>query len=607
MKKYLILLLMIAMTSCETKKDDDNGGNSGGVSDGEYFTKLIYTGAKQFVGLGPATDKQELMDENSSIKVDGNVGAKAFRIPAILTIPGYTFVTADMRYGAPADSAHNIDSVIRRSTDNGKNWEPMKIIQQFDDFAPTNLTEPTGGNYSSASESASFIDPAIVYTKNGDLITLTTTFTWNSGLMASNKGRGVSALPSYFKMGNDIYLKLRSGLVGAGGGNDWRGSDSDEKAYEYAVKVSDFSKGRNPIVKKNGSPATGEQAGYMVDKNYNLYKGTKAVTTTQYTKGHPYVNAKQPVIPKTKVSPEKNINNNLFYTDSMFHPVPTSYIFLAKSTDKGNTWAEPYDVTWQFDNKPSETLTPASNKLDLSPTSFLGVSPGVGYVIKEGTYAGRVLIALQKSPATAGCTAFSIYSDDNGATWSSGEEVSTVPGFPDNGDGRRSESQYIEAPDNQLLLVHRTTRELVYSTSKDGGVTWDKITTALDANGDMILNSGSDNFGVMVGASNLRQTHNFNQAMFTISLATGKSRHTGKVYVGYLKKVAGYWDMAFDFNGQNVVSSWNPNNETEAAAYSSIAELGDGSLGLFYEGAGYGGGGTIGSTISFARFPVITK
>ena len=602
MKKYLILLLMIAMTSCETKKDDDNGGNSGGVSDGEYFTKLIYTGAKQFVGLGAATDKQELMDENSSIKVDGNKGAKAFRIPAILSIPGYTFVTADMRYGAPADSAHNIDSVIRRSTDNGKNWEPMKIIQQFDDFAPTNIQESIGENYSSAAESASFIDPAIVYTANGDLITLTTTFPWNSGLMGANFGRGTQKLASYFKKDNAIYLKLRHGTPdNANGGNNWRGKDGTDSEYKYAVKVSDFSKDRNPIVKRDGTPATGAQTGYTVDKFYNLYDKTgKAVMANQYASGRPNNT-------KVEVSPAKPINVNLLYTASSFHPVPTSYIFLAKSTDKGNTWAEPYDVTWQFDNEPSKTLEPSKNKLDLSTTAFLGVSPGVGYVIKEGTYKGRVLIALQKSPATAGCTAFSIYSDDNGETWSSGEEVPTVSGFPNDGAGRRSESQYIEAPDNQLLLVHRTTRELVYSTSKDGGVTWAKITTALDANGDKILNSGSDNFGVMVGAANLRQTHNFDQAMFTISLATGNSRHTGKVYVGYLKLVNGDWDMAFDFNGQNVVSSWNPNNEAEVAAYSSVAELGDGSLGLFYEGAGYGGGKTKGSTISFARFPVTTK
>ena len=605
MKKYLILLLMLAMASCETKNDDDNGGNSGGVSDGEYFTKLIYTGAKQFVGLGAAEDKQELMDESSSVKVDGNVGARAFRIPAILTIPGYTFVTADMRYGAPADSAHNIDSVIRRSTDNGKNWEPMRIIQEFDDFAPTNLQEPVGGNYSSAGESASFIDPAIVYTKNGDLLTLTTTFPWNSGLMDANKGRGVQPLPSYFKMGNAIYLKLRPGTVGAGGGNDWRGDDNKDGSYTHAVKVSDFKDGKNPIVLKNGDPVTGAQAGYTVDKFYNLYYKGKAVTTTQYAKGHPWRYQLYPAIPKTKVSPEKNINVNLFYTDSSFHPVPTSYIFLAKSTDKGNTWSEPYDITWQFDNKPSETLEPAKNKLDLSPTSFLGVSPGTGYVIKEGTYAGRVLIALQQSPGNDGCTAFSIYSDNNGETWNSGERVSTTTTG-----GRRSESQYIEAPDNQLLLVHRNNTYLTYSTSKNGGVTWDKITEPVDQAGNKIVNvaaGGKQNDSAMVGAANLRQTHYFNKPMFAISIATGVGRTAGKVYVGYLEKKDGYWDMNFDINGNTIALPWNPNSPNETAAYSSVAELGDGSLGLFYEGAGYGGGGTIGSTISFARFPVTTE
>ena len=602
MKKYLILLLMIAMTSCETKKDDDSGNGGGGISDGEYFTKLIYTDAKQFIGIGEAQDQVDIMDENSSIKIDGNVGAKAFRIPAILSIPGYTFVTADMRYGAPADSAHNIDSVIRRSTDSGKNWEPMKIIQEFDDFAPTNLTESKGGNYSSAAESASFIDPAIVYAENGELITLTTTFPWNSGLMGINMGRGYSTLASYFKLNNAIYLKLRHGVIpNANGGDTWKGKDGTDSEYKYAVKVSDFSKDRNPIVKRDGTPATGAQAGYTVDKFYNLYDKTgKAVKADQYATGRPDDANKA----KVKVSPAKPINVNLLYTASSFHPVPTSYIFLAKSTDKGNTWSEPYDITWQFDNKPSETLDATKNKLDLSEANFLGVSPGTGYVIKEGNYKGRILISLQKLPTPEACTAFSIYSDDDGKTWSSGELVPVMPGYGTSFAARRSESQYVEAPENQLLLVHRTTRNLVYSTSKDGGVTWAKITEPKDVNGDPIRNGG----GAMVGAANLRQTHYFKQPMFAISMSTGGGRTAGKVYVGYLTKGADeYWDMSFDINSATIALPWNPKDVNEKAAYSSVAELADGSLGLFYEGAGYGGGETWGSRISFARFPVTTE
>ncbi|MGL4677200.1 MAG: exo-alpha-sialidase, partial [Brevinema sp.] len=526
---------------------------------------------------------------NTGIPIDGGTKSKSFRIPAILSIPGYTFITADMRYGAPADSAHNIDTVIRRSTDNGKTWEGMRMVQYFDDFAPTNISETVVG------ESASFIDPAIMIAKNGDLLTVTTTFPWNSGL--GNIGRHVQPLPSYFKSGNDIYMKLRYGIIPeANGGNTWRGLDNNDSAYEYAVKVSSFNE-RNPIVKRDLTEATGDQSGYSIDQYYNLYKDGVQLKSDQYLTGRPNNT-------KVKKTPLFQVDTHLFYTASVFHPVPTSYIFVARSKDKGNTWSKPLDVTWNFDNSPSETPYPTENKNDLSGSSFLGVSPGIGYTVKEGRYQGRLLVALQKSPASDSCEAFSMYSDDNGLTWRSGDSVSRSPSG-----GRRSESQYIEAPDDQLLLVHRTGNVLAYSTSEDGGVMWKKITEPVDAEGNKIKNVGSDGFGAMVGASNLRRVHYFNQPMFALSLATGNGRRAGKVYVGYLKKDrnTGDWDIDFNINGNTIALPWNPNNESETAAYSSVAELDDGSLGLFYEGAGYGGGGTRGSTISFVRFPVLSE
>jgi len=139
-----------------------------------------------------------------------------------------------------------------------------------------------------------------------------------------------------------------------------------------------------------------------------------------------------------------------------------------------------------------------------------------------------------------------------------------------------SESQYIEAPEGQLILVHRRgTYIIIQPESKDGGHTWAGMVQT------DITNSG-DNFGVMVGAVNITRTEYYDKAMFAISVAHDHACKNGRVYIGYMEKNrgTGLYELKFEIDGSKQFQAiGEPDSKF---AYSSLAELGDGTIGESY-------------------------
>lgn len=605
MKKYLVILLTIAMTACATKENTDTDGG-GVVGDGIFASLGELVGRQTMFSQTTATISGAVTtpvggsaEEQAALK-----NSRSFRIPGVLVKQyapsiGRVLISTDVRYGIPGDSPHNIDSAARYSDDNGVTWSVMKFIQYFDDFSDSNIDESTGFNYSSVAGSASFIDPLIVEAPNGDVISYTTTFPWQAGLARGNTGRHSSDDQPFVKhTDGKIYLILRP--------KDYRphGTYHDIRAQ---VKVDDHNlmlythmalvEG-GPVVKKDGTPADGVWADYSIDENWYLYKNGRPDMSPQYNKGGHE-------IAWEKVNPVKNIQTHLFYFNSPFHPVPTSYSFVARSTDGGNTWAKPVDVTWNF-RGPRGWNDNSANSGALNGKGFYGVSPGVGLTIKNGTHKGRMLVALQ--PATPGsCTATSVYSEDNGFTWTVGDSVDLNIGT---GSGQRlSESQYLEAPEGQILLLHRRGANVPYSISKDGGVTWAGW-------GEIpVPNSANNAEGVMVGASNLWKTKyklgNREFPMIAFSVTTKGSGNTGsrqggKAYLGYLEKDPAdqLYKINIEFDGSLGATSTfaNPANEDETYAYSSIAEMANGNLAWLYEGRGYPGGGDSAAPLNMGSY-----
>ena len=610
MKKYIIILLAITMTSCATK--DDTGGGS------------VVAGA--FTGIGKLVGSQTMFSQTTATiagAVNTPVGgtadeqkalknSRSFRIPGVLVKQyapniGRVLISSDIRYGIPGDSPHNIDSVARYSDDNGKTWSVMKFIQYFDDFSDSNIDETAGFNYSSVAGSASFIDPLIAEAPNGDVISYTTTFPWQAGLARGSLGRHSSDKQPFVKhTDGKMYIILRPKNYKTHGTyhdirSQVKADDHNLALYTHMAPVEG-----GEIVERDGSPATGEWKDYSIDKYWYLFKNRGPDMSVQYDKGGHE-------IAFVKTNPVKNVHTHLFYFNSPFHPTPTSYSFVARSTDGGNTWEKPVDVTWNFRGPQGWNNNP-NNSGALNGKGFYGVSPGVGLTIKNGDHKGRMLVALQ--PATPGaCRATSVYSEDNGVTWTVGESVDLNIGI---GSGQRlSESQYLEAPEGQILLLHRRGANIPYSISKDGGVTWAGWSEI------EVKNSANNGEGVMVGASNLWKTtyklgsREFPMVAFSVAtdgLGIGGSRQGGKAYLGYLEKdnADQLYKIKINFSGIDTDTSAfaNPANKKETYAYSSIAEMADGNLAWLYEGKGYPGGGdsaaplNMGSYMTFDILPV---
>jgi len=82
-------------------------------------------------------------------------------------------------------------------------------------------------------------------------------------------------------------------------------------------------------------------------------------------------------------------------------PEQSCRTFVISSSDDGKTWTAPTELT--------ATVKRSGIRSDAS-------GPGIGIVLRRGAHAGRLVFPLNEG-ADGAYTAFSVYSDDRGATW----------------------------------------------------------------------------------------------------------------------------------------------------------------------------------------------
>lgn len=130
-------------------------------------------------------------------------------------------------------------------------------------------------------------------------------------------------------------------------------------------------------------------------------------------------------------------------------------VYLSTSTDHGETWSKPADIT--KDTK-------------LKSWSWYATGPGAGIQIQHGIYRGRLVIPCDHKEPTNGKINYyshTIFSDDGGLTWQLGGR-SPEP--------NTNECELVELTDGRLMLNMRNyrqgakARQVCYS--KDGGQTW---------------------------------------------------------------------------------------------------------------------------------------
>lgn len=131
----------------------------------------------------------------------------------------------------------------------------------------------------------------------------------------------------------------------------------------------------------------------------------------------------------------------------------TRRVFVTQSTDDGQTWATPCEITAAV-KKPEWT--------------WYATGPGAGLQIEQGPHRGRLVIPCDHIEAgTRKYFSHVIFSDDHGKTWQRGGSTPH---------DQVNECEVAEIADGQLLLNMRNydpkVRVRQQAVSPDGGITW---------------------------------------------------------------------------------------------------------------------------------------
>ena len=249
-------------------------------------------------------------------------------------------------------------------------------------------------------------------------------------------------------------------------------------------------------------------------------------------------------------------------------------VHYQKSTDHGETWTEPKEITDQ--------ATPEG-----ADWRWYAVGPGHGIQLIRGEHAGRLIVPANHSdhdrPASgdqeATNTSHVLYSDDAGETWHVGGMVRTDdPSF------RPWESIAVELTDGRVYLNTRnqtTANKLrVEAFSDDGGETFGPPALA-----EELLDPHSPTLGVQASVLRYAATDrgdDQNRLLFSNPAARdARERMT----------VRSSFDEARTWNDGRLIHAG-------PSGYSDLARLPDGRIGLIYEN----GKDKYHERITFARF-----
>jgi sialidase-1 len=237
-------------------------------------------------------------------------------------------------------------------------------------------------------------------------------------------------------------------------------------------------------------------------------------------------------------------------------------VFMMSSSDDGRTWTAPQEIT--ADVKKSDW-------------NWYATGPGNGIQLASGKHAGRLVIPCDhrvgaskndKDNWDKAGRSHVIYSDDHGKSWQLGGST----------DFAMNECAVVELPDGTLMLNSRSYRGKAcrgISLSRDGGATWEPTT-----DDPALVESVCQASLIRCPAAGEQKEPR--DVLLFCNPAVPKGRHHLTVR------------MSDDFG-----KTW-PHSKLVcegSSAYSSLAALPGGEIGLLYERDNY-------KHLTFARFPL---
>lgn len=396
----------------------------------------------------------------------------AYRIPSLVNAGGTLVAVCDKE---PNSNDYGyIELAVRRSNDGGKTWNDEKVI-----------ASPPAREISDdwdSSKTAFFIDPCMTVAPNGDIVMLVTFFPESKGCMDRKLLENKTALSGFDgKLYPVIYDRDGNYYIVLGDG-----------------RVLDSSKSKTP---------------YTIKGIGELYKGEEYV-------GNIYLNG---AMGRSKGNAKTTFGAPL-------KAPKRSYIFMLKSTDKGETWSEPKDIT------PSILCD--------NDEPFLGVAPGSALT----TSSGRIIMPLYTLKGT-----ICVYSDDNGETWNRNKRIQ----YSEN----KGEWTAVEAPDGNIYSLGRASvyGKTPVSVSSDNGISWVKDKKAAFKAPKCQKNA------ITIGNK------------IYVSHPSGRKRENGVISIG---------EFIVDKKGKTKGIKWS-NEEIEINdgffAYSCLAKLDENTLAILYE------------------------
>ncbi|HHE3598582.1 TPA: exo-alpha-sialidase [Pasteurella multocida] len=485
-------------------------------------------------------EHQESLLFHQSLVKQGSDNVPIWRIPSLLrTKDGVLIAAADKRWQHRGDWG-DIDTAIRISHDDGKTWGNITTIldlpSQNGEKSPIHNDAPNfnpwayrrNGTDSTYRNSSFLIDAQMVQDKrNGRIFLAVDMFPESTGL-SGTADNGVTEFGSgYVNIDGKFYLQLKNGNARYTLRENGEVFDQNNHKTDYKVIINGDSK-QNYKDLGNVMNSKGELLG-----NIYLKKEGK--------------NAKVP-----------------------FTAPHISYFWLTHSDDNGKTWSQPIDLTAQV-------------KKDWM--RFFGTGPGVGIQTQNGNLLFPIYYINRQGKQSAAL----IISRDGGNTWDLGQ--SPNDNRPDlygqnsetlsrsNAGYELTESQLVELDNGDLkLFMRNTSGRVMMSTSKDGGYTW------TDTHKVEALKHGYSQLSVIKYSKKINGKEYIVFSGQSVEGSGGDDkRRDGKLFLGEVQE-----DGRIIWKTDKLVRSIDSKGKANGRlpngyVYSSMAELGNGSIGLAYE------------------------